>query len=82
MARADAAAHDGNGIALDLGGLAQRAGDVLDVVAFIELGEALGGLANYHEDELDPALLSVPVGECERHALAVSSMRTMRNWPA
>lgn len=65
----NAAAHDGDGIALDLGGLAQRAGDVLDVVALVELGEALGGLANYHEDELDPALLSVPVGERERHAL-------------
>ncbi len=67
---AHAAADDGYGVALDLGGLAQRAGDVADEVALVELGEALRGLAHHHEDELDPALLRVPVGEGERHALA------------
>ena len=67
---AHAAADDGHGVALDLGGLAQRAGDVADEVALVELGEALRGLAHHHEDELDPALLRIPVGEGERHALA------------
>ena len=52
-----AAADDGHGVALDLGGLAQRAGDVADEVALVEFGEALRGLAHHHEDELDPALL-------------------------
>ena len=68
--QAHAAADDGHGVAVDLGGLTQRTGDVADEVALVELGEALGGLADHHEDELDPALFGIPVGEGERYALA------------
>ena len=68
--QAHAAADNGNAIALYFGWAAERAGNVADLVALVELGEALGGLTDDHEDELDPALLRVPVGERERDALA------------
>lgn len=67
---AHAAANDGYTVALDLGRAAERSGDVLDLVAFVELGEALGRLTHDHEDELDPTLLRVPVSKGERDALA------------
>ena len=67
---AHAAANDGYAVALNLGRAAERSGDVLDLVTFVELREALGRLAHDHEDELDPTLLRVPVGKGERDALA------------
>ncbi len=69
--QANAAADDAPGaLAAHVRGLAQGTGEVLDLVAGLVLREHLRGLADHHEDELDPALLGVPVREGERHALA------------
>ena len=68
--QADAAADDRAGAVRHLGGDAQRAGDVLDGVTLLVGGQHLRGLADHHEDELDPALLGVPARERERDALA------------
>lgn len=69
--QAHAAAEHDHAVALELGGVAERAGDVLELVALVVGREHLGRLADDHEDELDPALLGVPAGERERDALAL-----------
>ena len=68
--QADAAANDGAGALGHLGGNAQRAHDVTQRLAGLVGGKHLGGLADYHEDELDPALVTVPAGQGKRDALA------------
>ena len=67
---ANTAADDGAGAVGHLGRLAERAGDVLDGVTRLVGGQHLRGLADHHEDELDPALFGVPARERERDALA------------
>ena len=58
----DAAANDGTGALSHLGGNAQRAHDVAQRLAGLVGGKHFGGLADHHEDELDPALVTVPAG--------------------
>ena len=69
--QAHAAAEHDHAVALELGGVAERAGDVLELVTLVVGREHLGRLADDHEDELDPALLGVPAGERERDAFAL-----------
>ena len=68
--QANAAADDGPFALAEVRGAAQGADDVLNVVARVEGREHGGGLADHHEDELNPALRRVPIREGERHALA------------
>lgn len=53
-----------------LGGNAQRAHDVAQRLAGLVGGKHFGGLADHHEDELDPALVTVPAGQGKRDTLA------------
>ena len=64
------AADDGPLALSHLGGLAQGAGHVLQVVSRLVAREHRSGLADHHEDELDPALGGIPVRKGERHPLA------------
>ena len=67
--RADAAANDGAGALGHLGGTPSGP-DVAQRLAGLVGGKHLGGLADHHEDELDPALVTVPAGRGKRDALA------------
>ena len=68
---ADPAPDDHNGAeVLDMGGLPERSREVADLLAGLECGELLRGLADDLHDELDPALVGAAVGDRERYALS------------
>ena len=57
-------------LALHVGGLAQGADEVPDVVALVQFSQSLGGEAHLLEDDADSTLLAVVAGDGQRHTLA------------